>query len=221
MLRALVALLLFANLAFFAWTQGWLDGIVGVRARGDREPERLASQVHPEDVVVLAGTASAAAPAGAPSCLEAGPFTPAEAGAAEGALLSAAPSIAWTNLRTEKAGTWLVYMGGFPDPETRQRKEEEIRRVLPDFEEVSVPGEGAFGIALGRFDDRANADKALAQFAQRGIRTARVVQLSPASTIHTLRIERADAALAAQLAALKVEALGKGFAACATGEAAR
>ncbi|HEX7439601.1 MAG TPA: SPOR domain-containing protein, partial [Caldimonas sp.] len=129
--------------------------------------------------------------------------------------------IVWTNQRTEKAGAWLVYMGGFADREARQRKEDEIRRVLPEFEEVSVPGEGAFGLALGRFDDRANADKALAQVTQRGIRTARIVQVNPASTIHTLRIERADAALAAQLAALKVEALGKGFAACARGETAR
>lgn len=221
MMRALVALLLFANLAFFAWTQGWLDGIVGVRARGDREPERLASQVHPENVVVLAAAASAAAPAAGPTCLEAGPFTPGEAGAAEAALQSAAPGIAWTNLRTEKAGAWLVYMGGFPDRGARQRKEAELNRVLPDFEEVSVPGEGAFGIALGRFDDRANADKALAQLAQRGIRTARVVQLSPVAALHTLRIERADAALAAQLTTLKVEALGKGFVACVRGETAR
>jgi hypothetical protein len=221
MLRALVALLLFANLAFFAWTQGWLDGIVGVRADGDREPERLASQVHPENVVVLAATTSAAAAAARPSCLEAGPFTSGEAGAAEAALLSNAPGIAWTNLRTQKAGAWLVYMGGFADREARQRKEVEIRRALPEFEEISVPGEGAFGIALGRFDDRANADKALAQLAQHGIRTARVVQLNPPSTIHTLRIERADAALAAQLEALKIDALGNGFAACARGEAAR
>ena len=44
MLRALIAALLLANLAFFAWTQGWLDSVVGVRSIGDREPERLLRQ---------------------------------------------------------------------------------------------------------------------------------------------------------------------------------
>ena len=38
-------LLLLANLGFFAWTQGWLDSVVSARARGDREPERLAREL--------------------------------------------------------------------------------------------------------------------------------------------------------------------------------
>jgi len=61
MLRALIALLLLANLAFYAWSQSWLDDIVGVRARGDREPERLARQFHPEVVRILTPQALAAA----------------------------------------------------------------------------------------------------------------------------------------------------------------
>jgi hypothetical protein len=104
MLRALVLLLVLANLAFFAWTQGWIDDLVGVRAIGQREPERLDQQVRPEAVRILptgpggrvapgaapapaaASAPSAAAtpiaavpadtpPADAPTCLEAGPFT--------------------------------------------------------------------------------------------------------------------------------------------------
>ena len=35
MLRGLVLLLLVANLGFFAWTQGWLDGVVGMRPGGE------------------------------------------------------------------------------------------------------------------------------------------------------------------------------------------
>jgi len=68
MLRALVVLLLVANLAFYLWTLGWLDGIVGVSARGDREPERLANQVNPERIVVLSA-ANAVLPAATTSCL--------------------------------------------------------------------------------------------------------------------------------------------------------
>lgn len=68
MLRALVVLLLLANLAFFAWTLGWLDGVVGARASGDREPERLQRQVRPEAVRILPASApaDAASAGGAP-----------------------------------------------------------------------------------------------------------------------------------------------------------
>lgn len=61
MLRLLVLLLAFGNLAFLAWSSGWLDDVVGVRAIGDREPERLQRQVRPETIRVLPGTAGARA----------------------------------------------------------------------------------------------------------------------------------------------------------------
>lgn len=53
MLRLLVLLLAMANLAFLAWSTGWLDDVVGVRAIGDREPERLQRQVRPETIRIL------------------------------------------------------------------------------------------------------------------------------------------------------------------------
>ena len=217
MLRALVAVLLVANLAFYLRTQGWLDGIVGVSARGDREPERLANQVNPDRIVVLSA-ANAILPATTVSCLEAGPFSPAEATAAEGALQGIAPPGSWANVRTERPGSWIVYMGSYADREALRRKEDEIRRLRPDFEEVSLPSEGEFGLSLGRFEDRALAERALIQVQQRGIRTARVVQASPAAVFHMLRIERADSALASQLTNAKADALGKGFYDCAKAE---
>ncbi|MDE2298159.1 MAG: hypothetical protein KGK18_08320, partial [Burkholderiales bacterium] len=58
MLRALVLTLLLANVAFYAWTQGWLDAVVGVRATGDREPDRLAQQVRPEIVRIVPASAA-------------------------------------------------------------------------------------------------------------------------------------------------------------------
>jgi hypothetical protein len=232
MLRTLVAALLVANGLFFLWTQGWLDGIVGVRARGDREPERLAAQVRPESVVILsrppapaaaarsAAAASATVPAAA-ACLEAGPFDPPQIAAAETALRAAVPGAAWSTVRTEKPAVWLVYMGAYPDPETMQRKEQELYRIRGSLEEIAVAGEGPYGLSLGRFASRDAAERALGQWQDRGIRTARVVQASPPAPQQWLRVERAEPALAAQLVALKAEPLGKGFAACAPGEAAR
>ena len=58
MLRRVVLALLLANLAFFAWTQGWLDAVTGVSPTGNREPERVQRQVRPEAVKIVVPGAS-------------------------------------------------------------------------------------------------------------------------------------------------------------------
>lgn len=61
MLRALVVLLLAANLAVWAWTQNWLAPLLPAPGQGQREPGRLAQQVRPEALRVLAPQAASAA----------------------------------------------------------------------------------------------------------------------------------------------------------------
>lgn len=63
MLRTLIVAVLLANLLFFAWTRGWLDSVTGARATGDREPERLQRQIHPESIRILPAAAAAASSA--------------------------------------------------------------------------------------------------------------------------------------------------------------
>jgi hypothetical protein len=128
MLRAVVLLLLVANLAFFAWAKGWLAPLAAAPRQGEREPERLNSQVRPDAVLVLspaaanaatsaataataAATAAAAASEPAPAlavatpaattgqCLEAGPFAPTEATAATAALAQVGlPAGSWSRV---------------------------------------------------------------------------------------------------------------------------
>jgi hypothetical protein len=225
MLRALVLLLVLANGAFYAWTQGWLDEVVGVRAIGDREPERLARQVHPERVRILPPDAAASrsgaagAEPGALACLEAGPLGAAEVAAAETALQAAAPDLAssrWARVETRPPGTWIVYMGRYANRDTLLEKEDELKRRGVAYEELRGTPALEPGLALGRFDERAQADAALARLTrQQDIHTARVTQLAPSASTFMLRVTQADAALAAQLTALKAGALGRGFAPCA------
>jgi hypothetical protein len=219
MLRLVLLALILANLGFYSWTQGWLDGVVGVRATGDREPERLARQVRPETVVILPPEAAASSSvAAAPVCLEAGPFSSTELVAANAALKQALPNAAegsWAEVKTETPGAWIVYMGKFVDTEGLTKKEQELKRLKLDFEVVRTPPSLDRGLSLGRFDVRAAADAALERFTQQGVRTARVVEISPPGSATVLRAARADEALAAELAALKASSLGKGFVACA------
>lgn len=85
MLRAALALLVAANLLFLAWTHGWLVPVLGAPHAGEREPGRLAAQVNPAAVQVLPAQAASAPSA----CLESGPYSDADVGLAEAALLGA------------------------------------------------------------------------------------------------------------------------------------
>ncbi len=218
MLRTLVAALLVANLAFFAWSQGWLDDIVGVRSIGDREPERMARQMRPELVRILpVGDATAGIGVPEPAaltCLEAGPFNDADAATAQAGAQTALPGVGVTDVKTDKPAVWIVYMGRYANHEALTKKADELKRRKLDYEELRDNAALAPGLSLGRFDAQAAATAALDQFTQQGIRTARVVEFSPASSSHMLHIDTADASLAARAGALRLAALGKGFAAC-------
>lgn len=149
MLRALLAALVVANLVFFAFTLGALDGVLGLRALGDREPERLAHQSRPQTIRLLPARPAANAAAEAATCFETPAFMAAESGAVEAVLAS--------NLA---AGSWL-----------------DVR-----------------------------ADRIV------GTRT---------ETSHVYRVANADAALAAKLQSLKLDASGRGFSACAKADRLR
>ena len=104
MLRALLALLIIANLVFFAFTRGWLDGVVGLSALGDREPDRLAKQVRPQTIRLLPVGAAASVPAVDASvpCYETPTFTASDAPAVEAALAANLPAGAWIDNRAER-----------------------------------------------------------------------------------------------------------------------
>ena len=104
MLRALLALLIVANLIFFAFSRGSLDGILGLRALGDREPERLANQVRPQTIRLLpVGGAASAAPLdpGVP-CYETPTFNAGDTAAVEAALVANLPAGTWVDHRGER-----------------------------------------------------------------------------------------------------------------------
>ena len=104
MLRALLAALVVANLLFFAFTRGSLDGFLGLRALGDREPERLANQVRPQTIRLLPMSAAASAPVDSEApCFETPTFTAAEAAAVEATLASNLPPGSWSDNRGERS----------------------------------------------------------------------------------------------------------------------
>jgi hypothetical protein len=214
MLRVAVALIVAANLLFFAWARGWLEPGLPPPHAGEREPERLAAQVRPDAIRLLPPEAAAAANTRV-ACLEAGPFNDADVGIAEATLLGAGvPAAAWRRDAVASPAVWLVYMGPFADPAALRSKDEEVRRLRLEPEELRIPGDAWPGLALSRHASKEAADAALAQLAQRGVRTARVVSLPSPPPQHWLRVQRADARLQDRLLALRPPALNLPFAPC-------
>jgi hypothetical protein len=223
-LRALVVLLVLANLGFFAWTQGWFDAAVGARPRAEREPERMARQLQPQRVRIVppSEAASAMSPfarADALVCLEVGPLTPAEADAAESLLQTALPAGRWERRNTEQPGEWIIYLGRFTAADAQNKKSDELRRMQIAFDEIKTPPDLAPGLSLGRFNNRSAATAALDKLTQRGVRSARVITLAEPARIATVRVDRVDRTLAAELSGIAGEVggqpLGQAFTLCA------
>lgn len=216
MLRWFVLLLILANAAVYGWRQGWLDDLVGVPAHGDREPGRTALQAAPERVKVVASPARGAPAAEVASvCLEIGPYTNAQFAAAEGALLGVLPPHRIADIRRETPAVWIVFLGPFPDTQARQRRTDELRRERITFEDIREVPELGDGLALGRFDNRAAAERLLAEVTGKGLRGARLAQYSAPVVSHTLRVADVTPLLQVQLMQLDVPGLaGKSFAPC-------
>jgi hypothetical protein len=229
MLRALVVLLLFANLAFFAWTQGWLTGLTGISPEGDRDPERLKRQLRPEVIRVLPPDA---VPASAPTeqntgiagsattaCLESGPYSATELPAAEGVLKAALPAgTSWAVQTQDRPGVWLVYMGKYANREALDKKVAELKAFGVQPEPVRSSPELEPGLSLGRYENRTQADERLAELGRRGVRTARVVNIAPPAQTHSLRFAQADSGLQQTLGSLKDRLPGeKAFGPCPGG----
>ncbi len=222
MLRLIVIALLIANAALLAFNLGVFERLERGR-EAQAEPGRLARQIDPERVQVLTpqaasaaivAAAQAASAAAAPACMQAGPFVDADVAPAEKLLADLSlPEGSWHAERGTRDGAYLVYMGRYGDPDAVQRKLAELGRIQIEAEALrDAPGLEP-GVSLGRFESQPLAQAELARLAQRGVRTARVVTLHPATPTLTLRVPAADAALRARLAALTLPG-GLGFARC-------
>jgi hypothetical protein len=216
-MRALLALLLLANLGFFVMAQGWLAPFVHLPSAQQREPQRLAAQLNAQSVRVLdarAAGSTAAVVQGTPVCLQAGPFGEDQIDAAEAWLAQLpAPAPASRRLRTETSGTWRVVLARFSEPAALARRQDDLRRQGFEVEDNTAAGASPAELAIGRFEDKAAAEAALARMLQRGWSNAR---LAPPAAVpqYWLRVEQADEVQREQLLRLPPAVPGSGFAPC-------
>jgi len=217
MLRILFIAALLLNALVFAFTQGWLDSVTGLRARGDSDPARLARQVQPEQLQLL--NAQAAKSVQARACLEFGPLMGEDALRSVQAQLDKAGIAAsqWQDQRAEQAGVWAVATIRFPNKDFQQRKEETYKRMRINFEYLAGPPEEVPTMVLSRHGSEKAAEAALEAMSQRALKGLRVMQLQAASSLHVLRFAQADGVTQAKLRGIKE--LGEGRS-CAAAPAA-
>ncbi len=229
MLRLLVLLLALANVAYFAWSQGALAPL-GMAPSVQTEPQRLATQIRPEAIRLLTADealqiensssaarpgngASAAADAAASECLQAGLFNEQQTTALRASLEKSLPAGSWQFESSAEPARWIVYMGKYANEDALAKKRSELRQLGVAFRSVNNEAL-APGLALASFAQQAEADKELARIATKGVRTARVVQERAEARGQILKLAAVDAALRAQLDALKPQLEGKALRPC-------
>jgi len=206
MLRLIVLLLLLANGAFFAWSLGLLLAW-GLGPAQQAEPQRLQQQVRPDSIRVLRRDelrqleAFAAQSPRPPECLQSPTLDESQLALVRGALGSW-PAGSWTLESVSEPARWIVYMGKYADVEQVARKRAELRQLGITFEPLANP-ELEPGLSLGGYPSESAAGTRLNALAERGVRTARVVQERPEQRGQRLLLPAVDDNLRPRLDELK------------------
>lgn len=215
MLRLIVLVLLLANATWFAWSHNVLAPI-GFAPAQQSEPQRVAQQIRPEAVRLLPGdevrrieVANATKP---PECLQAGLFTAAESDTLKKSL-DAWPAGSWSIDPATEPARWIVYMGPFPDAAGVDRKKTELRALNVSFEPLAN-AKLEPGLSLGGYPTEAAAKQQLEALAQKGVRTAKVVQERPEAKGLALKLPAVDDAQRARLDDLKTALDGRPLKPC-------
>jgi len=220
MLRAIALALLLANAVYFISGQGLLAAY-GVAPPRQSEPERLVQQIRPDAMqLVLPGALQPApAPAKPPalpagvSCLQVGVFTERQARALRPRLQAGLPEGSWSFESSGDSVRWIIYMGKYINKAAMNRKRQVLQQLGLPFEPPLSPMLNP-GLSLGNFSSRAEAEEALAQMNQRGLRSAKVVLERPELPSMWLKLPAVDAAMRTQLDALKPQLAGKAVQDC-------
>jgi hypothetical protein len=167
--RAFFLLLVLGNLGFFAWTQGYF----GVQESG-REPQRLASQITPEKLRIVAAAPVVAAPAPPPAWLACRvvtglPLAEVEAFKAE---------LVGFNVEVKPVDGTKSYWVLIPPQANKaatDKKAAELRALgVKDFYIMQDEGPSRNAISLGLFRNEAAANELLQGLNKRGVKSARI-----------------------------------------------
>lgn len=190
-MKAVVFVLVLANLLFFAYAEGYFD------RPENPDAERVAQQVKPESIRVVARDEAPPLRAGDERRDETTP--PPAAPAQEKAAPPDAVCLSWSGLAAKDAdrlaallgerfqdfklsrqlapgenATWWVFIPPLPSKADADRKAGELARLgIEDYFVVQEAGPNRFAISLGVFSSEGGAGERLAALKTKGVRSAR------------------------------------------------
>jgi hypothetical protein len=199
----LFLLLMFANVAFFAW---WRYGPPADAA----DPAPLTRQIEPEKLKVLrphelpppaaAMREKPAAPPVGAACIEWGSFTLADTARAELALEPLALGARLTQRRIQELAAWWVLIPSQGGRQAAFKRIAELKDLgVEDYFIVQEEGEHRWAVSLGVFRSEQAAQARLAKLRGRGVRGAQVIARETVVPRVWLQVKNVDAPLQARL----------------------
>lgn len=215
MLKFIFWILLLANAALLALNLGAFDAWVP----NGREPQRIKSQIHPEQLILLSAGEKPPAVAVAPvvpvvaepppaliACTEIGNFPLLDAKRFEEQIAALALGQRQSRRNVSAIASYMVYIPSQGDQASAQKKVAELRgRGVSNFfiMQDNANPDLRWGISLGVFKTEAAAKKQLAALKLQGVHSARIGSRSVATSnvVFQLRdLEPADKAALEQIA---------------------
>jgi hypothetical protein len=213
MLKFLFGALLLANLALFVVQRGQPAG---------HEPARLNNQLNPDKIRLLPASASAPPPAAAsqpaaetPSaaaaatqtaCLELGAFTAAEAARFEARIAALGLADRLSRREVPARPSYMVMIPPLDSREAANQKTEELRGLgITDSFIIQDNSPRRWGIALGTFRTEEAAQTHLEAMNRRGVRIARITEVSTGPARIAFQLRGLDAVAEAQVSRARAE----------------
>lgn len=174
-IRLLCFLLVFANLLWFAWAQGYFGA-----ADDGHEPQRLKQQLHPEKLRI---TRTEVTPADAQAEEIACRLVSGLATSDAAALKSAIEAIGGKTRITPQAmpPTHLVIITELANKAAADKKAAELGRLGIEMQSITALDGERHEIVLGSFETEAAAQEYLQRVARRGVRSARLEAREPSA----------------------------------------
>jgi len=210
--RAFFLLLVFANLVFFAWTQGYFG-----EAEPGREPQRLSNQLEADRLRVIAadgaGDRGSGALANAGGCRLVTGLPLAEADFFKAALADSTLSVDIKPV--EESSSYWVHIPAQASKADAEKKAAELKALgISDYYIVLDERASRFAISLGLFKTEAAANEFLQTMGKRGVKSARI-EVREATPQHARAVVKgSDEALDKRLPELVAKVAGAAVAAC-------
>ena len=213
-MRTLFLLLLFANVAFFAWAR------YVAPPESAADPAPLSRQLEPEKLRIIAARdlpppTPPKPPVVPTKCLEWGSFTLADAPSAEQRLEPLALGARLAQRRTEETAGWWVFIAPQANRPAALKKAAELKALgIEDYFIVQEEGANRWALSLGVFRSEDSAQARLAALRQQGVRSAQVGARETLVPKIWLQVKSVDAPLEAKLKEIALQIDGSELQTC-------